>query len=173
MNESIDPKSAVDFMVKDPEKGVLMRVRCFLLFAVLVFSNLPAMASAQSSPCPGIHVKVLNIKNSKGNVACALFESPVGFPWKYLHYATNIMVIKIRETEARFDFIDIPPGTYALVVVHDENMNGKLDTNWLGAPKEGYGFSNDAKAFLSAPSFSAAIFQYDGGTLDMTIPLHY
>ena len=173
MNESINPKSAVAFTIKDPEKGVLMRVRCVLLFAVLVFANLPVTASAQSSSCPGIHVKVLNIKNSIGTVACALFESLDGFPVEYLHYATNIMVIKIRDAQARFDFLDIPPGTYALTVIHDENMDGKLDTNWLGAPKEGYGFSNDAKAFLSAPSFSAATFHYDGGTLNLTIPLHY
>jgi uncharacterized protein (DUF2141 family) len=52
-------------------------------------------------------------------------------------------------------------------------MNGKLDTNWLGIPKEGYGFSNDAKALLSAPSFSAASFPYEGGDLALTITLHY
>ncbi|MFC1821607.1 DUF2141 domain-containing protein [Thermodesulfobacteriota bacterium] len=173
MNESINPKSAEAFTVKDPQKGFLMRVRCVLLFAVLVFGNLPAMASAQSSPCPGIHVKVLNIRNSTGTVSCALFDSPIGFPIEYLRYATNLMAIKIRDAQARFDFLDIPPGTYSLAVIHDENMDGKLDTDWLGAPKEGYGFSNDAKAFLSAPSFSAATFQYDGGNLDLTIPLHY
>ena len=42
-------------------------------------------------------------------------------------------------------------------------MNGKLDTNWLGIPKEGYGFSNDAKGSFGAPPFSAAGFQYEGG----------
>jgi uncharacterized protein (DUF2141 family) len=173
MNESINWKSAVGFTIKDLEKGVLMGVRCVLLFAVLVFGNLPAVAFAQSSSCPGIHVKVLNIRNSEGTVACALFDSSVGFPVEFLRYATNIMVIKIRDAQARFVFLDIPPGTYALAVVHDENMNGKLDTNWLGIPKEGYGFSNDAKALLGAPSFSAALFQYDGGTLDLTISLHY
>ena len=173
MNESIDRKSAVAFTVKDQEKGVLMRVRCVLLFAVLVFANFPAAALAQSSSCPGIHVKVLNIRNSTGTVACALFESPVGFPIEFLRYATNIMVIKIRHAQARFDFLDIPPGTYALAVIHDENMNGKLDTNWLGIPTEGYGFSNDAKALLGAPSFSAASFLYDGQDLDLTISLHY
>lgn len=52
-------------------------------------------------------------------------------------------------------------------------MNGKLDTNALGIPTEGYGFSNDAKGWLSAPSFSAASFLYDGQNLDMTITLHY
>jgi len=173
MNESIDWKSAAAFTVKDQGKGVLMRVRCVLLFAGLVFANFPAAVLAQSSSCPGIHVNVLNIRNSTGNVACALFDSPDGFPNEFLRYATNIMAIKIRHTQARCDFLSIPPGTYALAVVHDENMNGKLDTNWLGIPKEGYGFSNNAKAILGAPSFSAASFPYDGQDLELTISLHY
>ncbi len=83
------------------------------------------------------------------------------------------MVIKVRKTQARCDFEDIPPGTYALAVIHDENMNGKLETNVLGIPTEGYGFSNDAKGVLGAPSFSAASFLYDGRNLDLTISLHY
>ena len=149
-----------------------MRVGCVALFAVLVFAN-SAAALAQSPSCPGIHVNILNIRNSTGTVACALFESPDGFPIEFLRYATNIMVIKIRHTQARCDFLSIPPGTYALAVIHDENMNGKLDTNWLGIPKEGYGFSNDAKATLGAPSFSKASFRYDGQDMELTIRLHY
>jgi len=149
-----------------------MSARCLACFSVLMFATLPAVALAQS-PCPGIHVKILDIRNSTGAVACALFESTEGFPTEYLHFATNIMVIKIRDKQARCDFEDIPPGTYALAIVHDENMNGKLDTNVLGIPKEGYGFSNDAKALLGAPSFSAASFPYNGENLDLTIDLNY
>jgi uncharacterized protein (DUF2141 family) len=51
---------------------------------------------------------------------------------------------------ARCDFGDIPPGTYAIAVIHDENSHGKLDTNRLGVPTEGYGFSGDAGALLGA-----------------------
>jgi uncharacterized protein (DUF2141 family) len=148
-------------------------VRCAVLFAALVFANVPAIAFAESSSCPGIHVTILNIRNSTGTIDCAIFDSPVGFPAKVLHSATQVMITKILKKEARFTFEDLPPGTYAVVVFHDENMDGKLDTNWLGIPKEGYGFSNDVKALLGAPTFPAASFQYDGGTLDMTISLHY
>ena len=172
MNESTIRKSAVASLVKDPAMRVLMGVRCVAFCAALVFANLPDIAFSQAS-CPGIHVKILNIRNSTGTVACALFESPVGFPIEFLHSATNIMVIKIRGKQARCDFEDIAPGTYALAVIHDENMNGKLDTNWLGVPTEGYGFSNDAKTLLGAPSFSDASFPYDGRNLDLTISLHY
>ncbi|MCH4563609.1 DUF2141 domain-containing protein [Halomonas sp. EGI 63088] len=140
--------------------------------ALLAFANLPAIVFAQPS-CPGIHVNILDIRNSTGTVACALFESPVGFPTEFLRSATNVMIMKIQDTQARCDFLDIPPGTYAMAVIHDENMDGKLDVNWLGVPKEGYGFSNDAKASMSAPSFNAASFRYDGQNLDMTISLNY
>ena len=102
-----------------------------------------------------------------------LFESPEGFPGEYLRSATNVMVIKIRKSQARCDFEDIPPGTYAMAVVHDENMNGKLDTNWAGVPTEGYGFSNNAKGVLGAPSFAAASFNYDGRNVDLTMSLRY
>lgn len=83
------------------------------------------------------------------------------------------MVSQILKTEARCDFLDIPPGSYAIAVIHDENMDGELETNFLGVPKEGYGFSNDAKGMIGAPSFSAASFSYDGKNLDMTISLSY
>lgn len=151
---------------------VPMGVRGVTLCAALMFTNLPAVSFAQS-PCPGIHVKILGIRNNTGAVACALFEAPEGFPHKFLRYATNIMMIKIRDTQARCDFLDIPPGTYALAVIHDENMDGKLGTNWLGVPREGYGFSNDAKASMGAPSFENASFPYDGQNLDLTIRLNY
>lgn len=172
MNESTIRISAVASTARCPQMRPPIGVQCAAWFLVLMFATLPSLAFAQS-PCPGIHVKILSIKNSTGTVACALFESPEGFPTEYLRMATNVMVIKIRKDQARCDFEDIPPGTYAMAVVHDENMNGKLDTNWLGIPTEGYGFSNDAKGLVGAPSFSAASFPYDGQNLDLTMSLYY
>lgn len=165
-------KTAEAPTVCGPQIRVPTWTRCVTWLSSLMFGGLPTLVLAQS-PCPGIHVKILDIRNSTGGVACALFESPEGFPTEYLRAATNIMVIKIRDKQARCDFEDIPPGTYALAVVHDENMNGKLDTNLLGIPKEGYGFSNDAKALFGAPSFPAASFPYDGQNLELTIRLSY
>ncbi len=172
VSESTNQKSALASTVRHPMTRRPVGGRCAALWAVLVFANLPAIVFAQSS-CPGIHVKILDIKNSTGTVACALFESPEGFPTEFLRFATNITMIKIRDTQARCNFLDIPPGTYALAVVHDENMDGKLGTNWLGVPTEGYAFSSGAEASLSAPSFEDAGFSYDGQNLDMTIELDY
>ena len=52
---------------------------------------------------------------------------------------------------------EIPPGTYAIKLHIDENENGKLDTNFIGIPKEQYGISNNA-LFLD---FDAASFDID------------
>ncbi len=148
------------------------KLRYVALGSALAFTTLPAIVFAQSS-CPGIHVQIPNIKNNTGTVACALFESPAGFPTEFLQSATNIIMMKIVDTQARCSFLGVPPGTYALAVIHDENMDGKLNTNFLGVPTEGYGFSSGAEAGMSAPSFEAANFSYDGQNLDLTIRLSY
>ncbi len=172
MSESIHRKSALASTISYPVTRVSMGVRCVALCAVLVFANLPAIAFAQSS-CPGIHVKIPSIKNNTGNIACAIFESPEGFPDKFLVSAKEIVIKKIQNKKAQCDFSDIPPGTYAIAVIHDENMNGELDTNWLGVPTEGYGFSNTTIDEFGAPAFAAASFLYDGQNIDLTIRLKY
>lgn len=141
-----------------------------LLLSVVVTLPGPVLAS---QACPGIHVTIINLKNSAGTAACALFDSSRGFPSDYLRTATNISVSRIRDRQARCHFVDIPPGDYALAVVHDENMNGKLDKTWFGRPLEGYGFSNNARAELSPPSFADARFLYAGQDLELTVRLRY
>jgi uncharacterized protein (DUF2141 family) len=133
---------------------------------------LGSVGSAQPAQ-PGIHVEILGIRNSVGAVACALFEAPEGFPTEFMRFATNLMMVKVRAAKATCDFADIAPGTYALAVIHDENRDGELATNWMGMPQEGYGFSNDAKGSFGAPSFEAASFAYNGQSLKMTIALQY
>jgi uncharacterized protein (DUF2141 family) len=59
---------------------------------------------------------------------------------------------------------DLPAGKYAIASYHDENGNGKLDTNSLGIPEEGYGFSNDARGTFGPPAFQEAAFEFDGKT---------
>lgn len=142
----------------------------FLLALCLLW--LPSNGFAQTE-CPFINVKIKNISNSTGVVACAIFESAEGFPDKFMKFASKIMITQIEGEDASFEFSDILPGKYAIAVIHDENYNGKLDSNFFGIPKEGYGFSSGAEVTLSAPSFSDAVFLYDGGVLEMSISFSY
>ncbi len=135
-----------------------------LFWVALSLVWLPSNGFAQTE-CPSVNVKIQNISNNTGVIACAIFESKEGFPGKFLIFGSKVMITQIRGEDASFKFSDIRPGKYAIVVIHDENFNGELDTNMFGIPKEGYGFSSDAEVTLSAPSFSDAEFLYDGGDL--------
>ncbi|RXR06204.1 DUF2141 domain-containing protein [Pseudoxanthomonas composti] len=55
-------------------------------------------------------------------------------------------------------FRDLPAGRYAVQVMHDENGNGRLDTNIIGMPTEGYGFSNNPRV-MRKPTFDEAAFE--------------
>jgi uncharacterized protein (DUF2141 family) len=133
---------------------------------------LPSNGFAQVD-CPSINVKIQNIGNNSGVIACAIFESKEGFPSKFVKFASKTMLTQIRGKDALFEFSDIKPGKYSIAVIHDENRNGELDTNLFGIPTEGYGFSSGAEVTMSAPSFSDALFSYDGGHLQMSISLNY
>jgi uncharacterized protein (DUF2141 family) len=66
---------------------------------------------------------------------------------------------------------DLPPGRYAIESFQDINGNGKMDTTWLGLPLEPYGFSRDAKPFLSKPDFGAVAFIITPGENILTLHL--
>jgi uncharacterized protein (DUF2141 family) len=70
-------------------------------------------------------------------------------------------------------FTDLPAGVYAVSVFHDENMNQKLDKNFVGVPKEGYGASNDPKKKMGPPSFEETKFQLSGTEQSLEIKLMY
>jgi uncharacterized protein (DUF2141 family) len=55
------------------------------------------------------------------------------------------------------EIFQVAPGRYGVVVIHDENSNMKLDRNFFGIPKEGFGFSHNPGVFWSAPSFQSAV----------------
>jgi uncharacterized protein (DUF2141 family) len=133
---------------------------------------IPSRGFAQME-CPSLNVKIQNISNNNGVIACAIFESEKGFPNKSIKFASKIILTQIVGKGASFKFSDIKPGKYAIIVIHDENCNTKLDTNMFGIPTEGYGFSSGAEVTWSAPSFSDAAFSYDGAHLQMSISLNY
>lgn len=61
--------------------------------------------------------------------------------------------------------INLPEGIYAIALFIDANKNMKIDKNFLGIPKEQYGFSNNAMGKLSGPSFEQAKFQVKGNSI--------
>ncbi len=104
-----------------------------------------------------VSIKINDLKNEKGICYVCLFSKSDGFPD---NAKSGVICIKskINGTFAKTTFIDVTAGTYAISVFHDENSNGKLDTNFLGIPKEGYGVSNNNLPKMSKPKFEDAKF---------------
>jgi uncharacterized protein (DUF2141 family) len=143
----------------------------FLLAASLALVN-AALAQTQSPQGNVIHIEIRGMRNSNGQVMCALYSSPDGFPKKGEKAIAHVSSA-IVDKQAVCEFSGIAPGTYAVSVIHDENSNGKLDTNFMGIPREGVGASNDAKGHLGPPKFDAAAFRFSGGRLNLTITMKY
>lgn len=129
-------------------------------------------APAAGPPENVIHVEISSLRNDNGQVLCALFSSAEAFP-KKAEKAVARLTAKITQPRAVCDFTGFAAGTYAVSVVHDENSNGKLDTNFIGMPREGVGASNDAKGHMGPPKFAAASFRYVGGRLELKIHVKY
>jgi uncharacterized protein (DUF2141 family) len=112
------------------------------------------------------------LHSDKGQVWCSLFSSATDFPGKIQNAVARVKS-NISQSRAVCDFPGITAGTYAISVFHDENSNGKLDTNFLGIPREGVGASNNAKGHMGPPKFAAAAFNYRGGQVDLKISINY
>ncbi|MBV8551875.1 MAG: DUF2141 domain-containing protein [Acidobacteriaceae bacterium] len=119
-----------------------------------------------------IHVEIDGLRNDKGQVLCALFSSASDFP-KKSEKAVARGKSDISSQHAVCEFAGIAPGTYAVSAFHDENSNGKLDTNFMGIPREGVGASNGAKGHMGPPKFAAAAFHFSGGRLNLKITVNY
>jgi uncharacterized protein (DUF2141 family) len=75
--------------------------------------------------------------------------------------------------EAKVVVRGIDPGVYAVQAFHDENGNFDLDRNFLGLPKEGMGFSNDAPMRFGPPSFDDAAIEISAAGAATRLRLRY
>ena len=139
-----------------------IRIRRVAFALLLVAAAVAAPARAQdAAKARGIKVEVTGIRNDKGQLGCSLWSGPQGFPRDSSH-KLRYFFAPIHGNRGGCVFDGVPAGDYAVSVFHDENGNGKFDSNFIGYPLEGYGFSNNAKAQFAAPSFGECQFHYDG-----------
>uniref|UniRef100_A0A7V2ZL40 DUF2141 domain-containing protein n=1 Tax=Ignavibacterium album TaxID=591197 RepID=A0A7V2ZL40_9BACT len=102
-------------------------------------------------------VKIKGLKNNQGTVKIALCNSAENYKNDRSPFKAAILEINNNEVIATFD--DLTIGNYAVKAFHDVNNNDDFDTNFLGIPKEDYGFSNNVKGLFGPPSWEAAKFQ--------------
>jgi uncharacterized protein (DUF2141 family) len=150
---------------------LLLRITAAILGISLL--GAPTRLMPQSGAAT-LSVQVTGARNAKGRIALALFQSDAGFPGDSSKAVrTKQVEIDAQTLSARFVLQGIPYGIYAVSVFHDENMNGKLDKNFVGAPKEGYGASNNPRKRMGPPPFSEAKFSLNQSEQSVEIKLIY
>ncbi|NTW84117.1 MAG: DUF2141 domain-containing protein [Chlorobiaceae bacterium] len=119
-----------------------------------------------------IVVTITDITHTGGFLGISLHNSKKGFPGKHELAVTSQQKDYSGSTE-KFVFENVPYGTYAISVAHDENGNGKLDTNFIGIPKEGVGVSNNPKIGMGGPKYDPCSFMLNSEQIDLTITMKY
>lgn len=137
------------------------------VYRLVVLCSVVMCASAAAQE-PQLKAFVQGLPNSRGVVRCALFASAKGFP-DQPKLAIRGVTAPVAHNKAVCTFAGLKPGVYALSFFHDENRNGKLDTNWLGMPEEPYGASNNPEPRLGPPEFAPARFVYRGNPAHLKV----
>lgn len=125
-------------------------MKCLFCF---VFSSL-FFASSETS----ITIEITNIKHPKGTLRLGVFRAGNTFGSTYTKPDFGQMVAVTGKGIERTE-MNLPPGRYALALYHDMNDNWKLDKNFVGYPKEPYGFSNNYRPVFSGPNFEDCAFE--------------
>ncbi|MEM1258690.1 MAG: DUF2141 domain-containing protein [Bacteroidota bacterium] len=128
-----------------------------LIWIALLFLSVKAVAQHE------IIVEVSNVPGSKGKISVALYDTEDSFLKFEEVYASASSMAKTGKTNVLLE--DIPDGNYAIALFYDKNGNDKLDTNWIGIPKEKVAFSNAKMKLFGPPSFEECSFNLQKDTM--------
>jgi uncharacterized protein (DUF2141 family) len=115
-------------------------------------------------------INVATMRNATGTIRFEVDDNAAA--WNDKAKPTATASIPAAPGAASYTFKNLSPGKYAVFVYHDENNNGKLDTNLFGVPKEGFGFSNNLK-LLRQPKFEEAWITVPEGDCSIAVGLKY
>ncbi len=133
----------------------------------LLFTGLLA-ATAFDATAATLTLKITDIRNDNGHLLVLVEATADGWNGKQKEAAKAR--IDAKRGEVVYHFEDLAPGKYALQVMHDENDNGELDSNFLGIPTEGYGFSQNPKVMRRA-TFEEAQFELPADGAEVVVRL--
>jgi uncharacterized protein (DUF2141 family) len=115
-------------------------------------------------------ITVADIRSNKGEIQIGLYNNKESFPLVDKQY--KFIIIEVNKFSGSYMIKNLPEGDYAVGILHDENSDKICNKNFLGIPKEGYGFSKNFRPKLSAPKFEDCKFELKEN-LAITIKLIY
>jgi uncharacterized protein (DUF2141 family) len=98
-----------------------------------------------------LDIDIIDIRNNTGNIMLQLFNEN--------EKVVTQEMSPIKDKKCSFSITNLKPGKYAVRYYHDENQNDKMETNLVGKPTEGYGFSNNVIGKFGPPAFEKWLFE--------------
>lgn len=146
------------------------------LLALAACCGLPAgaasageTAGASAAPAAAtLQVRVEGLASSEGVLLAALHAGAASWDGQGRPAAGQRLAARQGSMELVFE--DVAPGRYGLLVLHDANGNGRMDSNFLGIPSEGYGFSNNPR-LLRRARFDEVAFEVPAGGARILVEL--
>ncbi len=118
-------------------------------------------------------VTATGLRNGEGVVRACMTTAESHFPKCRGVAGAHGETMSAHAGSISFAFHDVKPGRYAIALLHDENANGKADRALGMMPREGFGFSRDAKVHMGPPSFADAAFDVAAEDRTLTIRMRY
>lgn len=141
------------------------RIAALLAVAAVLGGSVPPVPTGQ------VAIGVSGLRSTRGLVQVCLTRDPVAFPQCRDDAAARRLSVPASEI-ATIRFAALPPGRYAVSLLHDENANGRADM-MLMVPREGFGFSGNAAVRFGPPRFSKAAFAVAATTVQVAIKVRY
>lgn len=153
-------------------QGPFRQLRLTIAAAAILTTGAAGLGASEPPGKGDIAVTVSDLRNSNGVVRACITARPEHFP--RCDEDPDHQGVTVRaQSETHLMFRGVKPGLYAIAILHDENENGKADRVLGMMPKEGFGFSRDAKVKMGPPKFAAAAFDYAGDAQVMAIRMRY
>ncbi|MEB3831057.1 DUF2141 domain-containing protein [Phormidium sp. CCY1219] len=148
--------------------------KIFQAIAVLgtMVASLSLPGGARALDAGQLTVEVDGLTNQQGNICLTVFSRSDGFP-KDAMKALKASCFPISQTPLTLTLDGLNFGNYAVALFHDENADGELNTNQIGIPQEGFGFSNNPPILTGPPQFRDATFFLAGQNTTIRIDLNY
>lgn len=148
-----------------------LRILVLLLLAACATAGVTTLVRRDGGP-DVLVVVIEQVRSAKGEILVSVFGNPSGFP-NDPEQALHTTRVPATTPTTTVEVEGVAAGRVAVAVLHDENSNGNMETDWLGRPTEGWAVTNDARGRFGPPSYEDAVVELAGGRATIHVKMSY
>lgn len=128
------------------------------LRTLLLAALLSTAASALAQESGRVQLEVAGLQGASGDIYISVYDSADKWLGEDVVLTQKVVIAEALKGDLVLSELNLPAGNYAFSVFYDANNNGKLDTNFIGIPKEPVALSNNARPKFGPPKYKDAVF---------------